>query len=127
MKLIETMILWNSKGRHKFAELPIVKAVVHCGDEAQKYDYLRKSLGACMGGWKSSTPLARATHILSLFHQMIIRDNISPADVHNAFMEIDEYREFHKNPEGDEDAEEDNPFKQAYWAFAANRGNEPIL
>lgn len=121
MKLIEVMFLWADRLQRAYdTSRPRVIVVQHVSDEASKYSYLPNSMGRCCGGWRSTTPLARATHALCLFHQMVTVDGIPVDEVRQAFMRIDEYREYIENPDGHEDAEEENPFKQAYWLFCAN-------
>jgi hypothetical protein len=125
MKLIDAMILWGPRESHAHLGLPKVKVVAHAEfNQNLKYDYLAKSMGRCLSGWGAATPLARATHVLGLFHQMILRDNLRPAEVHKDFMEIDEYRDYHERLD---DEGEENPFRQAYWAFAAIPEGAPTL
>ena len=103
--LKDAMILWGSRERvDEIRAIPryagsdpkmLVKVVNHsdyAGNE--RYAVLPCSSGACSTTWKDATDVGRAGSVLTLFNWLTVKDGISPEEVHNAFMEIDEYREY---------------------------------
>jgi hypothetical protein len=76
-----------------------------------------------MAGWAEAAPAARAACLLSLLHQMTILDGLAPAEVHEAFLAIDEYREFCRESWQENEAEAGarrNPFADLRFAYGAD-------
>lgn len=53
---------------------------------------LLKSDGAVWAHWREFTDEQRIRALLSIFHMLVVRDNVHPRVVHEAFWEIPEYR-----------------------------------
>ena len=120
------MILWNGADEHQefldihrrdhAIENPVrVKIVSHLNSRViQAFDYLSNSVGACFGDWKSYSDEGRAAYILHLFNRLVTKDRLTTEEVHKAFLEIEEYAEFHDSAAGEE-SRFSNPFWKLYW------------
>jgi hypothetical protein len=132
--LEKTMILWNSADEHPeylsihrdrhLVENPVrIKAVSQQDSLAiTSFDYLSNSVGSCFLGWQTCKDTARSAYIMGLFNRIVTEDGLSSEEVHKAFMEIDEYAEFH-DPNASEDARYDNPFWKLHWDWSV----EPVM
>jgi hypothetical protein len=133
--LRNTMILWNDADGHdgylaiqrrwqRIASPIRVKVVPH-GDRSAivPFDYLSNSVGACFGGWQTCKDTARAAYIMGLFNRMVTEDGLTSDEVHKAFMEIDEYAEFH-DPNAGEFARHSNPFWKLHWDWRAEQDRD---
>jgi hypothetical protein len=91
MKWRDAMILWNPAERcHGRPDLEpgIVRVIRHPGDDR----CFALSTGACNawhGRLRGNVALVK---LLAEFHTLVVRDGLDPQVVHDAFLEIDEYR-----------------------------------
>ena len=99
MKLRDTMIAWKPDHSRRALADPQVKVGPHPSDGWQR-GYLFTD-GACWlrlagqgdKGWRDVSADERLLRLFVMFTIMTIRDGIPPAEVHRAFLGIDEYRE----------------------------------
>jgi hypothetical protein len=122
--LRDAMVLWNSQDYHDktlkggFDNTVRIKVVPHSNYQLpsnpnRKFRYLQSSVGACFGGWATAKGIAQAGYIMGLFNRIVTHDGL-PADVvHRAFLEIDEYAEFHD----DKALKDGNPFQDLHYAY----------
>ena len=120
VKLEDTMVLWGSEERvdairaiprYANTDATTLVKVVHHSDYAgnEKYAFLPCSSGACSSSWEEASDVARAGSLLTLFNWLTVKDGITPEDVHTAFLEIDEYREYYEQKNYNEETYS-NPF-----------------
>lgn len=119
VKLEDAMILWNDDLDKKSWVNPSnacrIKVVNHADFEGnKKFDYLSKSLGACGSEWRRTSDVARAGFIMSLFNVIVNQHRLMADEVHEAFMEIDEYKEF-TEPDNYNEQVYTNPFWKLYF------------
>ena len=120
VKLKDAMILWGGRERvgeiraiPRFAstdEKMLVKVVPHSDYRGnERYAFLPCSSGACSSTWEKASDVARAGSLLTLFNWLTVKDGISAEEVHSAFMEIGEYREYFEQKNYNEETYT-NPF-----------------
>ena len=110
VKLIDAMVLWDSC---------MIRVIDHARQTPEDKERYRGfcSAGACYKTWARTTDSARASHVLALFNRIVEVDRFPAKQVHEAFLGIEEYAEFH-DPCIHVDA---NPFWKAYWSFEGDR------
>lgn len=118
--LKDAMILWGSRERvDKIRAIPryasadaktLVKVVPHSDFKGyEKYAFLPCSSGAGSSTWQEASDVARAGSLLALFNWLTVKDGIAPQEVHAAFMDIAEYREYFEQKNYNEETYT-NPF-----------------
>ena len=111
MKLIDTMICWCSQERwddfRNFAlrdgtlpddEPRIIAVDKRDPRQIERANYLPSSLLAKGGNWIEVSDDQRVCQLFILFNELVTMNGLSVDEVHNAFLAIDEYRDYH-NPE----------------------------
>ena len=120
MKLCETMICWHPLTKRPvrdprvkwwhpawLTKRPVPDPLVKCGPHPDRHGWSKPypmSDGACGHwpegggdvddkGWREVSDDERLLRLFVMFAIMITRDGVPPAEVHKAFLEIDEYRE----------------------------------
>lgn len=83
MKFKQAMIAWNRGGEIKVVAWP---------DKAGAARHLRMTCGACYFRTQDFSPEEVTSQVFIDFNTIVVRDGISPADAHKAFLAIDEYR-----------------------------------
>ena len=85
MDIAEAKILWNDNGP--------VRVVSMNDEEGPEERALTNSFGACNIEWAEGTELDRIKMLFSLYVHLTRECGLPAADVHAAFMEIDQYAE----------------------------------
>ena len=120
--LRDAMVLWNSQDYHDKAlkggvdNTVRIKVVPHSSYRSDQFRYLQSSVGACFGGWATAKGAAQAGYIMGLFNRIVTHDGLSADEVHRAFLEIDEYAEFHDA----NSIKDGSPFHDLHYAYCAD-------
>lgn len=99
MKLEDAMIWWGDKD----PEFPFASVELKILDKRgnnEKFMHLSNSNGACFAGWEAMGPRKQAASILAIAFEAMVMQGILPAEAHKELMQIDEYRDWHRNFEG---------------------------
>jgi hypothetical protein len=98
LDLNEVMIWWGDPDSG-FAMRPQIKALSNRNVNSN-FSYLENSVGACFGGWASLPDREKASALLAVFACATGRDRVPADEAHNAFLEIDAYRQWCETDEG---------------------------
>ena len=94
MKLKEVMIAWTADLSYT-ADDPM-RGQVKVGPWPDKHrwsDAYDNTEGMCDLDWHQMSDEGRLLALFVLFHALVVRDGINPQVAHEAFLEIDEYRQ----------------------------------
>ena len=112
--LRDAMVLWSKIDHEKDKSFPNIKVVAQGQSrEIKRYDYLSSSSGSCFAKWSVASDVDRAGFIMALANIIAARGKISFDEIHKAFLEIEEYKEFRDRVI---ERELENPFWKLYYA-----------